>query len=176
MRFIGVGVITGYLYSVAIHGDTVAVCQYTGTNIVILFDYCTGERIGQFGEVGGTEGQLGYCTGICFTGAGTQLLIGESNNNRVSLFSVDGVFMKCIGVGMLRGGYMDVECVGDHVIVADCCNHRVCIFSLSSGKVVRTFGSYGKGNGEFMYPSALAVVNNHLYVLNMSSACVQVFE
>ena len=83
--------------------------------------------------------------------------------------------MKCIGVGVLESD-VDVECVGEHVIVADCYNDRVCVFSLSSGELVRTFGSEGTADGQFNYPNALAVVNSRLYVLDERNPRVQVFE
>jgi len=43
---------------------------------------------------------------------------------------VDGVFVKHIGVGVLRAGWCDVDFTADgRIILADCGNNRVRIFA-----------------------------------------------
>ena len=42
------------------------------------------------------------------------------------------------------------------IIVADCYNHRVQVFAMD-GTFIRSFGSKGTGDGQFMYPNDVAL-------------------
>jgi hypothetical protein len=60
-------------------------------------------------------------------------------NARVSVFSVEGEFVRHVGVGMLRYP-QGVACSDfDELVVADTLNHHVVVFS-ASGAVVHTMG------------------------------------
>ena len=67
------------------------------------------------------------------------------------------------------------ESLGEYV-VADCHNHRVCVFSPDGSELVRSWGVEGTGDGQFQYPVALAVAGQHLYVMDHCNDRVQVFE
>ena len=60
--------------------------------------------------------------------------------------------------------------------MADYGNHRICVFSADGSMLLRSWGSEGTGDGQFKYPTALAVRGSRLYVLDNSSPRVQVFE
>ena len=60
--------------------------------------------------------------------------------------------------------------------VTDCTNHCVWIFDRED-QLVRKFGSYGTGNGQFRTPVGVAFdANNHLYVIDHSNHRVQKFD
>ena len=69
---------------------------------------------------------------------------------------------------------MGVACSGE-IIVADVNSHRVAVFSPDGKSLVRSWGSKGTEDGEFRYPTALAVAGSRLYVMDRSSPRVQVF-
>jgi hypothetical protein len=160
--------------SIAVHGDMVAVGTDDGP--IELHSRATGERIRRFGSRGNGPGQIGgYHTSIRFTADGTCLLVAEYDNRRLSLFTVDGVFMKHIGAGALADGWRDVSFgAGGEIIVADRHKHRICVFSSDGDTLIKTWGSHGTAAGQFIFPTALAVSGSYLYVIDDTR--VHVFE
>jgi len=179
VKFIGVGVINEGVWDVAMHGDVVAVgkCGESTPNAIMLFSYTSGALLSQFGGWGNGEGQFMYVTGIQFSADGKHLIIADYCNGRVSLATVEGVFVRFIGEGVLVRGSKDVtfNSAGE-VVVADTSNHRVCVFSQSDGTLLRTWGANGTGNSGLHNPTALATSRNRLYVLDQTCDCVQVFQ
>ena len=161
--------------SIAVHGDMVAVGTYDGP--IEIHSLATGELIRRFGSRGDGPGQIGgWATGIRFTPDGTSLLVAERDNHRLSLFTVDGVFMTCIGTGVLScWSNKDVSFgAGGEIIVADYGNHRICVFSPDGDTLIKTWGSQGTEAVQFEYPEALAVSGSRLFVMDRTR--VQVFE
>ena len=180
VRMMGVGSFTdSYPYGITIHGDTIAVSRDSGTSPrVVLFSYATGAVVREFGPVGTAEGQLnGNGRALCFTPDGAQLLITEYGPHRVSVFTVAGAFVRRIGTTELgQNNYPGAAISGDAAIVSDCSKYRVCVFSVTSGGVLRAVGSQGTADGQFSYPAGVAVRGPRLYVLDYNSPRVQVFE
>ena len=162
-------------FSIAAHGDMVAVG--TTASPIEIHSLATGELIRRFGSLGDGPGQIGgWATGIRFTPDGSCLLVAEWRNPRLSLFTVDGVFMKHIGPGILDcWGNNDVSFgAGGEIIVADSENHRISVFSPDGDTLIKTWGSYCTAAGKFEHPKVLAVSSSYLYVLDDTR--VQVFE
>jgi DNA-binding beta-propeller fold protein YncE len=160
--------------SIAFHGDMVAVGTHGGP--IEIHSLATGELIRRFESRGDDPYQkCEYATNIRFTSDGTCLLVAKWGNHRLSLFTVDGVFMKHIGVGVLSDYDKDVSFgAGGEIIVADSDNHRICVFSPDGDTLIKTWGSQGSAACEFDYPTALAVSGSYLYVMDKTR--VQVFE
>lgn len=49
----------------------------------------------------------------------------------------------------------DITVFGEEVLVCDTYNHRIQVFSASTGKFVRRWGSFGKGDGQFYEPRGI---------------------
>lgn len=151
--------------AITARADMIAVSGHTDIN---LFDMTSGSFIRSFGEEGEAEGQLYGVSGLRFTPDGTHILVAESDNRRLSLFTLTGAFVRCIGVGTL-GEASDVEFASNgDIIVADRSNHRICVFSPDGSELIRTFGSEGDGDGEFEHPNRLGVHGDQLYVMDES--------
>jgi hypothetical protein len=109
---------------------------------------------------GSADGQLHHPYGLRFSGDGTGLAVADSDNARVSLFRVeDGSFVRHVATGLsgpfdveeCEGGWL-VACTGSHTI--ECVRGDV-----GGGGVGRaSLGKVGRGLGEFMCPSAVALV------------------
>ena len=104
--------------------------------------------------------------------------MAESASFHVSLFAVDGTFMKRFGAGSPRHGCNDVtvSAVGD-VIVTDSSNNRVSVYSPDGGTLLRCWGSAGddmQGHRKFVSPKAVAISRSQLVVMDHS--CLQVFH
>ena len=140
-----------------------------------MFKFSTGKHILTFGGDGSRAGDIGgACASVRFTPGGETLLVAEFSNRRLSMFAVDGTFVKFIGEGLLGMGWNDLAftCTGN-VIVADVSNHRMVLLDPNadaSDQCVNIWGSVGSEPGQLRSPTAMAVVGSHLYVLD---ACAQ---
>ncbi len=89
----------------------------------------------------------------------------------------DGSFVKHIGSSVVADGFLDVQFAPNgELLVADWGNNRVCVFSADGDALLRTWGSRGSADGQFVYPTALALVGSKLFVLDCNYPRVQVFE
>jgi len=182
IRDIGVGVFGDGIYGIACNDQHIAVTKFIGAtpNRVLLFNCSTGELLRQFAGYGSGDGHIAHSTGVRFTPDNQHIIVVDTDyNDRLSMFTVDGVFVKHIGVGVLGGGDChdcDVDFTADgRIIVADCCNHRVCIFA-ADGVMTSSWGTEGTSDGQFKRPTTLAVSGGKLLVLDCWSARVQVFD
>jgi len=88
------------------------------------------------------------------------------------------------GTGSADGQFMDprgvaIDPTSHNIVVTDCFNHRVQIFS-SSGMFLSQFGGPGSGDGQFMCPTSVAIdpTNGDINVMDVGGALnirVQVF-
>jgi DNA-binding beta-propeller fold protein YncE len=151
---------------VAARGSLVAVtawkAYYSGAHEVHLFEGsgCSWSPVrvlcGGFGGPGGADGQLQQPYGLRFTSDGSGLAVVDAGNDRVSLFRVgDGSFVRHVATGLsfpldveeCEGGWL-VACYGSHTVEF-----------VGGGGVARAIlGRVGDGDGEFTYPTALALV------------------
>jgi DNA-binding beta-propeller fold protein YncE len=63
--------------------------------------------------------------------------VADYNNHRVSVLSVEGEFVRHVGVGKLRYPYGVACSAFDELVVADGYNNRVVVFS-ASGELLKT--------------------------------------
>jgi hypothetical protein len=69
--------------------------------------------------------------GLCFINDDRHVAVTDRYNHRVSVFSVDGQFIRHVGVGMLRAP-QSIACTAfDELVVADSDNSRIAVFSAS---------------------------------------------
>jgi hypothetical protein len=154
---------------VAARGSLVAVSTWklygSGDHVVRLFEGSgaswTAVRVvgGGFGGPGRADGQLGLPYGLRFTGDGTGLAVADASNGRVSVFRVeDGSFARHVATGL--SGPLDVEeCEGGWLVA--CWGSHTIEFvggGVDGGVGRARLGKYGRGDGEFYNPSALALV------------------
>jgi len=181
IRYIGVGAFGAGIYGIACNDAMIAVTESFGSapNRILVFDYITGELLRQFAAFGSGDGQIGPSSSVRFTPDNQHIIVADTySNRRLSMFTVDGAWVKHIGVGVLGGGACDVDFAADgRIIVPDCWNHRVCVFTPDGAEAITaSWGTEGTSDGQFAYPNALSVSGDKLFVLDMLSARVQVFD
>lgn len=142
LRTVGEGTIDANVCCIAVRTDASVIAVGTASSLkqVLVFDFPSGALMQTFGGSGPAEGQLAGSVGMRFTPEGDHLLIAESLNNRLSLFTVTGEFVRCIGAGELKSP-MDVEFANNaDILVADKGNRRICVFSPDGSTLLRSFG------------------------------------
>lgn len=144
---------------------------------VTVFAYDTGAVLRQFGAYGRAVGQVANASGIRIAPDGRTLYFSEYVANRVSMWTLEGEFIRTVGDEMASGERSDVELGGNgEIIVSSYRNGNITVFSADGTERLRQFGERGTTAGKFNNPSALAVRNNRLYVLDTYSPRVQIFE
>jgi DNA-binding beta-propeller fold protein YncE len=98
-----------------------------------------GAAVSHIGQHGSGCGDLSGPFGVCCTRDGRRVAVAEYGNDRVSVFSVDGTFVRHVGVGVLRAPE-GVACSDfDELVVADSGSRCVRVFS-DVGELLKTFG------------------------------------
>ncbi|XP_043970659.1 tripartite motif-containing protein 2-like isoform X4 [Gambusia affinis] len=146
--------------------------------------YSTGRRkenpieddlIFRIGTKGRNKGEFTNLQGVAASSQG-KVLIADSNNQCVQIFSNDGQFRSRFGIRGRSPGQMQrptgvaVHPSGD-IIIADYDNKWVSIFS-NEGKFKNKVGS-----GKLMGPKGVAVDRNgHIIVVDNKACCVFIFQ
>jgi hypothetical protein len=104
---------------------------------------------------------------------GRHVAVADSANNRVSVFSIDGEFIRHVGAGVLSypGSMEGVVSIAasafDELVVADPDNRCLRVFS-ATGDLLATVG-----DGRF---TCVAVHGSTVFAANDSASAVTVFE
>jgi hypothetical protein len=120
---------------------------------------------GGVGAPGSADGQLHRPYGLRFSADGTGLAVADASNNRVSVFFVeDGSFVRHVTTGLDGSPYDVEECEGGWMVACPLANTIAFVGGGSvgcggdSGVGRARLGKVGSGDGEFVLPSALALV------------------
>jgi tripartite motif-containing protein 71 len=128
---------------------------------VSVLSWSDGGVLAQFGSQGSGPGQLSFPYGLRLLANSTEVVIADCRNNRLSVFKLNGEFVKTIGSTELGlASPIDVvECGSDgsFIVANNHGGHNLMKLS-GSGEVLGVFGKPGSGDGEFNHPSALAVL------------------
>jgi DNA-binding beta-propeller fold protein YncE len=119
--------------------DIIMVSEWNAHRISV-FRRCDGALLRRFGSLGRGDGQLDIPQGLCFMSGHRHVAVAEFGNDRVSVFSVEGEFVRHVGVGELSLP-SGVACSAfDEIVVADDrYDGGVFVFS-ASGEVLHTMG------------------------------------
>jgi DNA-binding beta-propeller fold protein YncE len=141
--FVGVGHLL-FPVGVCASADVVVVAEIV-SHRVSVFNRRDGALLRRFGSSGDGDGQLRQPRGLCFMSGDRHVAVVNHWSSRVSVFSVDGQFIRHVGVSVLTRPE-GVACSSfDELVVADTGNDRVVVFS-DVGELLMTFGgSYFTG-------------------------------
>lgn len=138
------------------------------------------DRTGRRFDVLGTRGavRLAQPLGLC-VGPDDTIYVADTRLRRVVAFNPEGKITKLYGAEgeLLNPTDALVGPAAKLLFVADSKAHRIVIFDLESGRRESSFGERGEGDGEFNYPSSLALsIDGDLLVVDQANARVQVFD
>lgn len=160
--------------------------EYGGNDRISVLDARTLVYLYAIGGEGTAVGPDGHplCRPQGLQIADGTLLVADSCNHRIGVFTLDGALVRWIGspesagegAGQLAFPF-GVAAVGDGtVMVAEVGNHRVQRFEVSSGESVGMVGRHGRGPGQIASPWGVAVVGDVAFVLDSGNDRVQGFE
>lgn len=136
----------------------------------------------EWGDRGSGEGEFDFPIGIVIAANG-ELLVSDFYNDRVQRFSPEGKFLSSFNVlpnpgGMTldRHGNLYLSHFSAMRVDEQPKPSRITVYD-QQGKLLRTWGKTGKGDGEFDYPGGMAISSDErLYVADQTNHRVQVFD
>jgi DNA-binding beta-propeller fold protein YncE len=151
-------------FSVCANADVVVVSALWDHSLAV-FNRGDGARVRRFGCQGSGAGELVDPCGLCFM-SDRHVAVTEEGNHRVSVFSIDGEFIRHVGVGVLRGP-QGVACSAfDELVVADTRNRCLRVFSTAGDLLANV------GDGYF---SGVVVRGSTLFAADADEGTVSVF-
>ena len=141
---------------------------------VSVFDF-EGKFLQVWGMNGNGEGELDGPSGIA-TDDADNVYVSDTHNDRIQKFTSGGEPLLAFGAGHLDLPWGLTVAPSDDVYVADWGNDRIHRFS-PTGESVATYGTSGRGDGEFRRPSGVAVDDQgYMYVTDWGNERVQVLD
>lgn len=145
-----------------------------GRGVAHVFDW---ERSSYRALGGELPGGLVSPVGVAVLPNG-EFLVSDSSRGTVEKFSEKGEaldpFLRAGAAGRPTG--IAVDAVNSRVYVADAINHQIAVFDLA-GSPIQTFGERGEGQGQFNFPTHLALNDiGELAVTDAMNFRAQVFD
>jgi DNA-binding beta-propeller fold protein YncE len=154
--FIGQGQLS-HPSGVCANADVVVVSDCSELGIAV-FNRGDGTLRRRFGEYGFGDGQLGCPLGLCFIAGDRHVAIADNDSDRVSVFSVDGEFIRSIGEGVLCSPHgVAASAAFDELVVADSHNERCCVFDFDGELLHVVAAVAGDFTGVAMHGGSLFV-------------------
>jgi len=166
-------------YDVAARNGRIYVTD-TVQKSVLVFDVPEG-RYFEFGQVG--PGSLYKPTGIDIADNG-EVLVSDVEAKRVLIYDAEGQYLRSIGSNEELSRPSDVTVDSNNNLVyvvdtggVDSQQHRIAVYDLNSGNLLRTIGKRGQQQGEFNIPlQATVSPNGLLHVVDSGNFRVQTFD
>ncbi|HEX8120887.1 MAG TPA: choice-of-anchor D domain-containing protein [Solirubrobacteraceae bacterium] len=162
-------------------------------------DVCTTASTCRSGFVGAGAGQLNNPYAVAVSGG--EVYVADASNNRVSVFTTGGAFMRafgkdvnptsgnpdiCTSATTCRAGSqgsgdaqlsfpLGIAVAAGEVYVADASNNRISVYS-TAGAFARAFGTAGNGAGQLSFPFDISVSGGEVYVADQNNNRITVFS
>lgn len=146
-----------------------------------------GKYLTPIGSKGEGNGQFNNPTDVAVDDKG-HVYVTDRYNHRVQIFDKNGVYLTQFGSKGKENGQFNypsdiiVDASGTKIYVVDLLNNRVEFWSKgvindnSSWKHIKSFGKQGCGEGEFLYPTGIAMNESNIYVSDLLNHRVQIFD
>jgi DNA-binding beta-propeller fold protein YncE len=120
---------------------------------------------------------FGTPVGLAYDASGRRLLVADSTNGVIDAFSADGHFLGELGAGQLRQPCgVAVDPRNGRIFVVDVAAHQVVVLT-PDGQVITRLGRRGAGDGEFNFPTYVAIDSQErVYVSDSLNFRVQEFS
>jgi DNA-binding beta-propeller fold protein YncE len=135
--FVGVDELD-YPVGVCATADVVVVAEGEAVRISV-FSRRGSALLRRFRSEGSDDGRLSSPCGLCFMPGDRHVAAVDEGSHCVSVFSMDGQFIRHVGVGVLKRPNGIACSAFDELVVADTGNRRVVVFS-DVGELLMSFG------------------------------------
>lgn len=132
----------------------------------------------KIGQVGAGKGQFYQPRGLAiYQGL---VFVADTQNQRIQVFSKIGDWQYLIRAGSQQD-YLKSPCSvtvsrQGYIYVVDSGTSRIAVFD-QSGRFIRSFGTHGKGRGEFSNPYGIAISSkDEVYVADTENSRIQVLD
>lgn len=138
-----------------------------------------GKRLRRFGKPGKGKTQLNLPMGISIYEQ--QVFIADTGNARISVFNLQGKFVRHIPLESEKPTDDPVAPVSlllmdNKIIWSDRQNHQLCASSIDNGKTLYCWGGKGEADGQFSYPYQLVSdKQGYIFAVDVLNARVQAF-
>lgn len=158
-------------YGLDVRKDKMILCD-SRIDGLILCDFRT-KRIEHFQPRG--HGQMGTPVNCCFDSSGN-IYVADTKRRQVVVFSPGMDFLRAIG-DPENEKPVDVECVGDELLVLDMKKQCIHVYSLGDFSLLRSFPGHEGDNPANLYnPVNIGVGSNRLYVSDIGDSKVKVYD
>ncbi|MBI5491782.1 MAG: SMP-30/gluconolactonase/LRE family protein [Deltaproteobacteria bacterium] len=113
------------------------------------------------------------------TDAGGRIFVADSQTDKVAVLDPQGQLISYLNPDAPFKGPTGIAADSVHkkLYVTDTQTHDIRVFDLESLKQIKTMGKRGREEGEFNYPSHIAVDNKgNLYVVDTMNGRIQIFD
>lgn len=161
---------------VAVHGEHMAVCSLRFVELYVLTTGAFVWRSGPGGDIVGNVNAFYTCA--TFSPDGNRIIIFDAYQKRMSMFSIDGSFIKHSTAAISMSRRTCIQCTTSSMIVAsDLENQCIYVFDADATVLVNTI-KIPSDNNRRVDATAIAISGPRLYVLltTGTGSVVQVFE
>ena len=177
VRFVGQGLLRIPNF-VDCSASIIAVSE-TGLDRVSLLSWTDGSLLSRFGSKGSVDGLMSWPCGLRLLSDGSGVVVADRSNNRLSIFSLSGDFVKSIATSS-PWDVIECDCGASFIVTNDTVG-TVSKLSAVTGAAL-PYGRMGSGHGEFNDPAVVAVVPRfeskgvELVVMEAGNTRFQVFR
>jgi len=140
---------------------------------VSVWDYHNGNFLREWGKEE-QEFSLNFSY-MCISPNEEEVFISDTGHNIIKIYNAnDGKFIRKIGESFLSGP-RGIAVNETYVYVSDYNSFRILVLNMN-GEVIKTFGSQGKEDGQFVHAFGIALTSDRLVVSDYSNGRVQFFE
>jgi DNA-binding beta-propeller fold protein YncE len=146
----------GTPFGVCANADVVVVSEYL-THTIAVFSLCDGSLVRRLGSNRSCNDKPLHPRGLCFMSDDRHVAVADDDNDRVSVFSVAGEFIRYIGKGVLRRPKGVAASAFDELVVADTGSRCLRLFS-AAGDLLASVGE-GDFTGVVVHGSSVLAVD-----------------
>ncbi len=166
--FVGEGQFSSGPFGVCANDDVVVATEGYHQHRVVVFRRSDGSVVTRFGGLGRQDGFLCDPAGVCLMSNDSDVVVCDGGNDRVCIFTVEGVFIRAIGEGVLCEPSTVACSRFDELVVADWGNCCVRMFS-DVGDLLMTLRLFGTRDARF---NGVAVHGSRVFGQVTDGPCV----